>query len=264
MKIISAILIVFSTALIGFAQTGKIVPLVDLNIRGIIGGVRDGKWVSSKETVPKVTTRKNYSVIGIDNKRTKMFGGKPQPDEICPSFFSVSFETEMRSGIALGAGANWNPQPRVPVDFSTSSETYKQIVADVLRTKGITAPKVNIRQAFRVDLDGDGVEEVVLSATSYKNENLMPGTFAGDYSFVMLRKIVFGKVEDVIIAGEFYGKNEEAVAQGEYAISAIADLNGDGNMEIVTKSNYFEGGAASVFEIKCTKIVEVLSIGCGV
>lgn len=264
MKAVKTILIIFSMAAAVFAQNSKVVPIVELSVKGITGGVKNGKWISPKEVAPTLGGRENYSLIGNNKIAGKAIGSKPRTEEVCPDYFGVRFDSKMMSGIALGANANWNPQPRVPNDFSTSSETYKEIVADVLRSKGIAAPKVSIRQAYRIDLDGDGTDEVVLSATSYKPDETLPGVDPGDYSFILLRKIVFSEVKNLVLAGEFYNKKIESAAPNEFQISAIADLNGDNNMEIVTRSQYYEGRAASVFEIKCTKIVEVLSTGCGV
>lgn len=68
----------------------------------------------------------------------------------------------------------------------------------------------------------------------------------------------------MVIAGEFIKEAVEFGALNEYGISAIADLNGDGVMEIVTKSYYYEGNASSVYELAGDELREVLSTGCGV
>jgi hypothetical protein len=47
-------------------------------------------------------------------------------------------------------------------------------------------------------------------------------------------------------------------------ISAIADLNGDGVMEIIARGGYYEGSGATVFEVKGNKATMVLDCFCGV
>jgi hypothetical protein len=47
-----------------------------------------------------------------------------------------------------------------------------------------------------------------------------------------------------------------------YHLSAIADLNGDGCMEIVLYSAYYEGSSSDIFEINGMKAHAVLVCGC--
>ncbi len=85
----------------------------------------------------------------------------------------------------------------------------------------------------------------------------------GDYSFVLLRKIVNKKVQNILVWGEFITKNEDLPPPNTYEITGIADLNGDGKMEIVANSAYYEGASQTIFEIQGNKPVAVLEIGCG-
>jgi hypothetical protein len=66
-----------------------------------------------------------------------------------------------------------------------------------LKSKGIDQPKVKIDNIIRVDLDGDGEEEVLISGTNYfeKDEGAPMRSPAGSYSMVLLRRVVAGKVE---------------------------------------------------------------------
>ena len=93
-----------------------------------------------------------------------------------------------------------------PLD--TTQTAYIDAVRDFLKTKGITEPKVKIDSIFRVDLDGDGEDEVLISATNYfSQDNSVPmRSPAGSYSMVLLRRVVAGKVETQLVAGEFHPK----------------------------------------------------------
>ena len=55
-------------------------------------------------------------------------------------------------------------------------------------------------------------------------------------------------------------------APSEYEVSAIADLNGDGKMELVIYCQYYEGNWVETYEIKSGKLssVKILDVACGV
>jgi hypothetical protein len=266
MKTLNTILVALALFTSASAQSGQIVPIIEMSVGGIIGGVQNGKWVKDKQVAPTLKGQDEYLLVswkGVEEGGVTR-GGKPEAEIPCEEFYHVDLESKMKEGVALGSSAKWNPVPRVPVEISPSDATYMKIVGDVLRSKGIAKPNVKIKQGYRIDLDGDGTEEVVLAATYFKSGNVSPSAAVGDYSFLLFRKIVNGKAQNNILAGEFIKKAVKFGAPNEYGISSIADLNGDGSMEIIIRSQYYEGVASSVYEIKGLKATEVLSTGCGV
>ncbi|HUR98570.1 MAG TPA: hypothetical protein VMZ26_10945 [Pyrinomonadaceae bacterium] len=152
-----------------------------------------------------------------------------------------------------------------PQTIDANGSAYKTVVTNFLRKKGIAKPVVRIKEAFRIDLEGDGGEEVVLSATYYK-KGLSSDAAVGDYSFVIVRKSVGKIVTDHLLKGDFILKKVDFGAPTENHVSAIADLNGDGKMEIVLSGSYYEGDFAGAFEMKNGRPVEIkeFQIGCGV
>ena len=109
------------------------------------------------------------------------------------------------------------------------------------------------------------MDEVLISATYYKG-GLSSSANVGDYSFVMVRKAVGKIVTNHLLVGDFITKRIDFGAPTENAISAIADLNGDGKMEIVLNGSYYEGDFAGAFEMKAGKPAKIkeFEIGCGV
>lgn len=264
MKTLNMILI---TAILATATAAQqIVPIVELSVGGIIGGVENGRWVNDKQVVATLKGQDEYVLVGWKGVEEGgvTLGTKPVAEVPCEAFYHVDLELKKDLGVAIGSAAKWKFVPRVPVEISLTDPAYIKVVADVLRTKGNAKPVVRIKQAYRVDLDGDGTDEVVLAATYHRAGELSPRAAVGDYSFLLLRKIVDGKAQNIVLAGEFIKKAVKFGAVNEYGISSIADLNGDGNMEIVMKSQYYEGNASAVFEVTGAKATEVLSTGCGV
>lgn len=254
----------------------RFVPIVDLPVGGLIGGSLDGKWIDASTAAKRVKKRDVFnwyllngtSISGIPIKEVEVA-------EPCEDFYSATFDTasmgldygDRPEGIALGAALNWDPTPRDPVALSDSAAkaTYSKVVLGILRKNGLTktVPK-NIR-AWRIDLDGDGVEEVILQSQTW-GESIQPSAKAGNYSIIVLRKIVAGKVVDQIIASDYVKKNVEFGAPSRYRLSSIADLNGDGKMEFIIFGEYYEGGGSQAYEMKGNKAVEIkeLQAACGV
>jgi hypothetical protein len=245
----------------------RIVPIVDMKIKGLLGGVENGKYVDAKTTFEKLKGNESYTLFGIEGINEGEFTvGKPKNDQdVCDDFYYVEPSVGIVSGVALGDSYKWNPMPRVPKSIDLNGAVYKKAVADVLRSKGIAKTTIKLTQAVRVDLDGDGQEEVLITATRYKNGIDALDAKVGDYSLVMVRKIVAGKVQNIVLIGEFIKNKTDYGIPSSFEISAIADLNGDGKMEIILYSEYYEGQSAWAVEMKGNKPteIEILAVGCG-
>lgn len=250
----------------GSSQTA-VVPIVELKFRGLLGGVQNGRWIAPTRVAPKMQSETEFVLVGWNGVEEGgvTLGKKGEQEDVCQDFTRFEFELQQDHGVAIGSTAKWNPVPRIPKTIDLNNATYKTVVTNFLRRKGIARPVVQIKEAFRVDLEGDGVEEVVLSATYYK-KGLSSAAAVGDYSFVIVRKAIDKIVTDHLLQGDFIFKKVDFGAPTENHISAIADLNGDGKMEIVLYGFYYEGDFASAFEMKNGRPVKIkeFEIGCGV
>jgi hypothetical protein len=262
MKILITILL---TGLFAVLANAQVVPFFDVKSGGLLGGVENGRFLDAKTTFAKVKGEGKFTLFGIKGKVGELTATVKAPDEPCDDFYYVEPGMEVKQGFAIGAGRSWNPVPRDIKAIDLNDKTYLKAVSDILRTKGMPKAKAVIEQAVRVDLDGDGVDEVLLTASSYGG-TIQPRESAGNYSFVLLRKMVAGKVQNIMISEEYVKKNIDFGAPNRYEISGIVDLNGDKKMEIVVFGEYYEGNGAAVYEIKGNKPVEIktLGAGCGV
>src|SRR6266566_2642520 len=248
-------------------------PIVEVQSGYLFGAISDAKWIKADETAKLIGDETTYRVYGLTQALGEAKGDKPKPaDAPCEDVLTVSLAPKPEKGvIALAAG--WNALPRKPRAMDTTQAVYVDAVRDFLKTKGIEQPKVKIDNILRVDLDGDGEEEVLISATNYfrKDDSVPMRSPAASYSMVLLRRVVAGKVETQLIVGEFYPKAYPKAAQEEgrfnapsaYKVIATLDLDSDGKMEVVVGSNYYEGEAITIYRCDPKKVEAVLSVACG-
>ncbi len=265
-KLLFVSIVLFLLSLAVSAQN-VVVPIVEIKLGGLMGGVQNGRWIAPSSVAGKMTAETEFILIGPNGVEEGgvTLGTKASQEDVCPDFTRMEFELKADSGVALGSSAKWNPMPRMPKTIDPTSPIYRAVAASFLKRKGIARPVVNIKEAFRIDLEGDGVDEVVLSATYYKN-GLSSAAQPGDYSFVIVRKVTGKTVTDHLLEGEFILRRINFGAPTENHISAIADLNGDGKMEIVLYGFYYEGDFAGAFEMKNGRPVKIkeFAIACGV
>jgi hypothetical protein len=207
-----------------------------------------------------------YQVYGLTQSLGQAKGGKPKPsqEDVCSDVLTVSLSPKPNKG-AIALAAPWNALPRKPQLVDPTQKVYVDAVRDFLKTKGIKQAKVKIENILRVDLEGDGEEEVLINATNYlqKDESVPMQSPAGSYSMVLLRRVISGKVQTQLVEGEFYPKAIGYSAPNAYKVIAVLDLDGDGKLEVVVASQYYEGAATTIYRCDPKKVEALLSVGCG-
>ena len=255
----------------GASPAAGLHPIVEVQSGYLLGATADGKWIKAEEAAKALPDETTYRVYGLTQAFGEAKGGKPEPskDDVCSDVLAVSLSLKVEKGV-IALAAPWNALPRKPRVMDTTQQVYVDAARDFLKTKGIDQPKVKIDSILRVDLDGDGEDEVLISATNYfsKDERLPMRSPAGSYSMVFLRRVVAGKVESQLVEGEFhpkaYVRKEDSFdAPNAYKVIAILDLDGDGKMEVVVGSIYYEGEAITIYRCESKKIEALLSVFCG-
>jgi len=251
-------------------------PIVEIETGYFFGGSENGKWIKPDQAAKSVANKTNYQVYGLTKQAGQITAGKPKSvEEVCPDTLTVSLSSKPKDGV-IGLAATWNALPRRPVIADATQSVYVEAVRDFLKARGIADPKVRITRILRVDLDGDGEEEVLISATNYFTEDKSDHSAApfpeapidsprpGSYSIVILRRVVDGKVQTQLVVGELYPKPDESVLPHVYQVAAVLDLNGDGKLEVIVDSAYYEGGQTTIYRCEVDKIEAILSVECGV
>jgi hypothetical protein len=262
MKPLAILLLLSATAM-----AADLHPIVEMSTDYLFGGSADGKWIKAEKAAKSMKGRTAFRVFGLTQEVGKATAGKPKPDEAeaCADMLKVSLSPEPKEGV-IALSAPWNALPRKPQIVDPAQQVYVDAVREFLESRGVTDPKVKITRILRVDLDGDGEEEVVINATNYfTKDNDAPMEEApahGSYSIVLLRRVVAGKVQTELVAGEVYAKDEDTTPN-VYEISALLDLNGDSKLEVIVHSRYYEGSATTIYDCSGGKCKDVLSVFCG-
>lgn len=160
-------------------------------------------------------------------------------------------------GVAISAP--WTLTPHL-VESVADDGTYAEFASQLLSERGLEVADPVITQLLRVDLEGDGLNEVIVVSEEITG-GMLPAV--GDYSIIFMRKVVQGDVETAVLA-ESIVLDEETFPES-FRVGSVADMSGDGKMEIIVSSAYFEGLAVEVFEYVNDDLGPVTQIatGCG-
>jgi hypothetical protein len=257
----------------GASPAADLHPIVDVESGFLFGAISDGKWIKADETAELISGETTYRVYGLTQALGDANAGKPKSEGApCEETLGVELSPKPEKGV-IAIVASWDALPRKPKVTDKTQKAYVDAVGDFLETKGIKQPKVKIDNILRVDLDGDGEEEALISATNYfsKDGSVPMRSPAGSYSMVLLRRVVVGKVETQLVEGEFHLNAYPKAAQEEgrfdapnaYKVIGTFDVDGDGKLEIVIHSQYYEGGATTIYRCDPKKSEALLSVSCG-
>ena len=192
---------------LGIYSQDEIVMIAHNNY--LIGATQNGKWLKDENNLAKFG--KSTKFLGFDSfiktKPSEIYGTVLETGCSASIIYfgntsevseNPSIDDSLKPILAIGANAKWNPLPRLPKKLDTANKTYQKIALDFLKTKGIKPKNFKFENAFSIDLEGDGSDEVFLEATNYKNKNGEIGSpaRAGSYSFVLMRKIINGKPQN--------------------------------------------------------------------
>jgi hypothetical protein len=256
----------------GMAQT--IIPVVDLGdhvwaleVEGgcLLGGKMNDRWLQPKEMAGMLRGGETYRLYTLTRFIGTASGNKPENGgRAFPDYVVKMAPLPAGPKKVLAIGGQWNALPRVPRPVNPDQKIYQEAVAEVLRNKGLKNPKIKITQAIRIDLEGDGVEEVLVTADTYADNLYRHLQEKDTYSLVLLRKVIHGKVENLVIDEDYFPSNLKYGVPMRFWVGAVLDVDGDGIMEIILHALYYEGGGTSVHKIEGDKVTRVLVAGWGV
>jgi len=230
----------------------------------LLGGALGGKWTEQGKLAKQLRGGEKYQLYSLTGRLAEAAGGKPSGGEPMPDqmFVKITPAPKAREG-AIAVAGSWNALPRTPQARSPRQAVYRDAVAAFLRGKGLTRPAINLTQVLRIDLEGDGKEEVLLSATTPNLD--YSRARKNDYTLVLLRKIsAGGMVKNLLVDGTFSPTAGGQMSGGNRVrIAGVLDLNGDGVQEIITEWEGYEEYGYDVYTVRGGVVKKVLSAGLG-
>ena len=244
--------------------------------QGVLGWTIDGEWIEvggppvDLSSIP-AEDGDLYRVLRLGSPTSIGVPGSA-PLEGCPPLPGYAAEINVEDPMFNGDGwpytypiaisSNWNLTPHDIESLSLDSEIYKAFASEVLADLSIIDPDPNLFTLIRTDLEGDGINEVIVGAERILGSLISPSP--GDYSILFLRKIIDGEVIQQLIEGDVHIGEVSGMLSFTRLI-AVADLNGDNRMELAVQYGYYEGSSTGVLEYKndIEGLQLVLRVGCG-
>lgn len=248
----------------GLSAQEPIIPIVQGSY--LVGGTQGGKWLKPAR-VPLGASPKFRSVRNDAEDITIFIGRTDEKWDACNENRIVRFRgrdeeaDDQLPGLFIGEKAGWNLVPRLPVAVDKGDSAITDSITKFLRSRGIRNSPTRITEALSIDLDGDGTAEAIITGHYYRRWDefeLSPG----DYSFALLRVGSGRAARNVLLDGQFLDARIDA-DYAEHSIVAVADLNGDGRMEIAIKSIHSESDRQMLFEFQKGKAVMLFDESCG-
>jgi hypothetical protein len=235
-------------------------PVLDSHVRCLLGASDGKKWVDDDTAAKLVKGGEHYRLVYANGQIGDAVGGKASSaGEPCAGTLSVPLKPEPdRTKEYIAISGDWDPRPRTPVDLAAAKGKYEALFAPALLKKGVKAAP-QIRQLMRVDLDADGKDEVIALLSNISDDGAN-GSRVDAYSAVLVRGIVSGRVETSVVDLE-QGEREGGASQ--LTIPLVADLDGDGHLEIVVFGHYAQGDFTTVYSFRNGHARRVSSCACG-
>lgn len=163
---------------------------------------------------------------------------------------------------AVAVSGDWPLQPRPVRAVGLESDVYQALGESLVGAgPGVVPGNGDVAQVLRADLDGDGVEEVLVTFEHITE----PGFGAeGDFSLVAARyPTTAGTVVDEVLFEYLVPDPVDFPSPGRASVAAVADLNGDAVMEVVVRSSFWESAFAEIYALEDGRLTPVLAAGCG-
>jgi len=157
---------------------------------------------------------------------------------------------------------SWALKPR-PVAVSASGpDTYETLGQEAFAGDPVDATLGAVEQLVVTDLDGDGDDEALV-IFEYIQSVDDPGTRGDMASLLLVDAVTRGAstVQQNFVDADLDPDDFPAIER--YRILDVADLNGDGRMEVVVHAWYYEGASVVIYTYDGAELSVVLANGCG-
>lgn len=178
------------------------------------------------------------------------------------------FETTETDGATLLTAAKGDPDrsplvsgaaPKVPrpVHILPVWPIYEATVRRFLTAHGIAVATARVKRVLKMDLDGDGTDEVIVEAGDGGPDRQAP---KGAYSLVLLRALRGGRVVETPLA---FTPDKPGGTLLDFQTRGVADLDGDGRMEVLVSDLGVEENGATLWGYRAGRAAKLLENGTG-
>jgi len=235
-------------------------------VGALMGGTDGERWLKPKQTAAALKGKETYRLYTLNGAVGQTTGSLPREGggNPFPEYLLTLEPVPAQLTDLIGVSGTWNAMPRPVQQGSTDDSGLRKAAALLLESKGLTNPQVKLTQVLRVDLDGDGKEDYLVSANHYAEGVKAGGRIhAGDYSMVFLQRREKGQSQTILLEGEFFPSSKGASLATSLQVCGVIDANGDGGLEVVLRYKYYEGAGALMYHIQGNKVKRVLDCGWG-
>jgi len=227
----------------------------------LLGGYSNNQWLDENTILDKISGKEKYKIYSFDSFLGEVVGKKTADRDGKVEIKHTGFAPHDYVAISCP----WNALPRVPKKLSSKNKQYQEIVQKILISHGLGKDiPINIRQIVKVDLEGDGVDEVLIAA-----DNITPPARAyyrnNEYSILLLRKVIGGGVKNIFIAKDIIitKKEFEEITPVTHEVKSFIDADGDGILEVMIQSEYYEGISYGLYKVVGDEIKLLLEATVG-
>ncbi len=168
----------------------------------LVGGSQNGNWVSAAEMEGAIAGGSNYMLYTPFEIQDWVTGQELTFARTCDQHF-ITIDPAFPSQSAVGVSGDWDVLPRMPMKLSTELEVYLRAITGWQIEQAPSMPIPAINKIWKVDLEGNGTDEVFINGTRYAEKT---GHNAGprDYSVVLMRTVIGSEVVTVELIGDYY------------------------------------------------------------
>lgn len=226
----------------------------------LLGGVKTERgWLSAEDAAAYVTGGLAYEFFGAGSP-VQARGGALEAGATCRGYFMRS-DSPMPDRM-VGMARGWGSQPRMARELAADDPAYILAVREWFQSQGNNPAEIRISRILQADLEGDGINEILLSA-SYFRDGSGHMSETGDYSVVLMRRVVGNDVLTVPLIADYYISDAPELSYPRrYTIGSAVDLNRNGTLEVVVDVSRWEGGGAIVFQVDGRNVREVMRAIC--
>lgn len=236
-----------------------------LNADGyVFGGVRNQQWIDPGQasealsTGQQVSVYTNSALAGSSSITQRTAAGNYD----CGSTGQFNLDPNAAWMFSIATNGTWNLTPRRPALMDSTTAPYSTVLMDVLSGLGLDDPRVYFLTLQRVDLEGDGVDEVLMTGFRQQAGSNSTLISSGDYAIVILRRLEGNEVLNIPLVSDVYLQSASNVSAIQYRVIGLLDLNADGILEIIIQGTSPAEMVIMVFDLTEPSYQPVLSLSC--